>query len=190
MDLRSTILAILSWKPLSGYDLKGIICDSEIYYWSGNNNQIYKNLIELQNEGLVIHEVQLQEGKPARKIYTLTDAGIAELKRSLLAEPELPEVRKGFLIQLAWSGSLSDGELLALLDKYLDELSIRLRMLKYQADTKGVHPKGNRREAYLWQRIHENLVLACQAELDWANQTKLDIVEHKFPEMEMNEGKE
>jgi DNA-binding PadR family transcriptional regulator len=190
MDLRSTILAILSWKPLSGYDLKGIICDSEIYHWSGNNNQIYKSLIELQNGGLVSHQVQLQEGKPAKKVYALTAAGLEQFKRSLLAEPELPEVRKGFLIQLAWSGSLSDSELLSLLDKYMDELSIRIRMLKFQADTMTAHPKRSRREAYLWTRIHENIVLACQAEMDWANQTKQEIREHKFLELEVNEGEE
>lgn len=190
MDLQSTILAILSWKSLSGYDLKGIICDSEIYHWSGNNNQIYKSLIELQNEGLVTHQVQLQDGKPPKKVYSVTADGMEKMRRSLLADPELPEVRKGFLIQLAWSGSLSDNELLYLLEKYVDELSIRLRMLKIQAVGEATHPRRSMREQYLWRRIQENLVLACQTELDWANQTKLEIQEHRFPELKMNEGKE
>lgn len=180
MELRSTILAILSWKPLSGYDLKGMICDSEIYYWSGNNNQIYKSLIELQNEGLVTHEIQLQEGKPAKKIYTISAAGLMELKRSLMAEPDLPEVRRGFLIQLAWSGSLSDDEVVSLLERYGEELSNRLMMLKAQAARKEIHPQRDARERFLWQRINESMILACQVEVDWVNQTKQDICEKKY----------
>ncbi len=180
MDLRATILAILSWKPLSGYDLKGLICDSEIYYWSGNNNQIYKSLIELQNDGLVTHEVQSQEGKPAKKIYTISDAGHAELKKCILADPELPEVRKGFLIQLAWSGSLSDGEVVSLLERYAEELSNRLMMLKAQATRKEVHPQRDTREKYLWLRLNENMIQACKTELDWTEKTKQDIQEGNY----------
>ena len=44
MTLEYAILGLLSWKPFSGYDLKKIFSDSPIYYWSGNNNQIYRTL--------------------------------------------------------------------------------------------------------------------------------------------------
>ncbi|MBA3075528.1 MAG: PadR family transcriptional regulator, partial [Anaerolineae bacterium] len=72
MDLQSTILGLLSWKPFSGYDLKGIISESDLFYWSGNNNQIYKILLELQQAGLVTFEVHEQESLPAKKIYSVT----------------------------------------------------------------------------------------------------------------------
>ncbi len=87
MDLRSTLLGLLSWKPASGYDLKRIISNSDIFYWSGNNNQIYKSLLELQKEGLVTYQVQLQESLPTKKIYSVTDQGRAALRQSLLAGP-------------------------------------------------------------------------------------------------------
>ena len=35
MDLHSTIFGLLSWKPSSGYDLKRIISDLDIFFWSG-----------------------------------------------------------------------------------------------------------------------------------------------------------
>ena len=75
MNLRDTILGLLSWKPASGYDLKRIISESDIFYWSGNNNQIYKSLLELQKEGLVSYQVQLQDSLPAKKIYSITAQG-------------------------------------------------------------------------------------------------------------------
>ena len=182
MDLRDTILGLLSWRPASGYDLKRIISDSEVFYWSGNNNQIYKSLLELQNDGLVTHQVQVQESLPAKKIYSITDKGQSELHQHLLATPEVPELRKGFLIQLAWAEMLSDEQLLALLEKYEQEIVARLTMHQAQAARPGNRPDRSPREKYLWKRMAENLVAATQTELEWVRQTQQDVREGKFRE--------
>lgn len=183
MDLRSTILGLLSWKPFSGYDLKRIISDSDIFYWSGNNNQIYKSLIELQEEGLVTHAVQVQASLPAKKIYSLTPAGEAELRRSLLADPEAPELRKGFLIQLAWAEILSDAEITTLLGKYEDEVANRLAMQQERAARLVARPDDSparsNRERYLWKRIAENSIAAYQAELDWVRLVRQEFQDQK-----------
>lgn len=180
MNLRSTILGLLSWKPSSGYDLKRIIADSEVFYWSGNNNQIYKTLIELQNDGLVSSQVQVQESLPAKKIYSITELGLAELHQNLLAAPEVPELHKDFLIQLAWAETLSDEEILALLEKYEAEIDNRLRMCQALAARPGGSPNRSRREGYLWRRIAENLSTAYQAELAWASQTRRELSEKVY----------
>jgi DNA-binding PadR family transcriptional regulator len=182
MDLRSTILGLLSWKPLSGYDLKRIISDSEVFYWSGNNNQIYKSLLELEKEGLVSHHVQVQESLPAKKIYTISDRGSTELTKNLLAEPQLPELHKDFLIQLAWAETLSDEEILVLLGKYEEEIETRLLMFKAQAASPGTGPGRSKREHYLWKRISENLIATVQTELDWVQQTRQELRDRKYLE--------
>lgn len=180
MDLHSTILGLLSWKSFSGYDLKRLISDSEVFYWSGNNNQIYKSLIELQKEGLVTYQVQVQESLPAKKIYSLTEKGQSELYQSLLATPEVPEFHKGFLIQMAWSEILSDDQIMILLEKYEDEIASRLRMCQAQTTLPGSSPNRSKREQYLWNRIAENLIAAYQAELDWVRQTQLEFGEGAY----------
>jgi PadR family transcriptional regulator AphA len=58
MSIKLAILGILSWETSTGYDLKKIIEDSSAMYWSGNNNQIYKTLVQLLGEELVTNEVQ------------------------------------------------------------------------------------------------------------------------------------
>ncbi|OGO34248.1 MAG: hypothetical protein A2W35_11995 [Chloroflexi bacterium RBG_16_57_11] len=180
MDLRDTILGLLSWRPASGYDLKRIISNSEVFYWSGNNNQIYKSLIELQNEGLVTHQVHIQESLPAKKVYSITEKGLAVLHQSLLRAPEIPELRKGFLIQLAWAEILPDGEILALLEKYEQEIAGRLRMYQAQTARPGRSPDRSPREKYLWKRISENLSATTRTELEWVRQTQQDVRERKF----------
>jgi len=180
MELRDAILGLLSWKPASGYDLKRIISASEVFYWSGNNNQIYKSLLELQKEGLVTHQVQLQESLPSKKIYSLTGQGLAALRHSLLADPQTPELHKSFLIQLAWAEYLSDEEILALLEKYAAEIKDRVQMLQQQATRTDGSPDRSKREQYLWRRIQDNLIAAYQTELDWVRQTQQDFQEGKF----------
>jgi PadR family transcriptional regulator AphA len=180
MDLRTTLLGLLSWKPASGYDLKRIISASEIFYWSGNNNQIYKSLLDLQQEGLVTHQVQLQESLPAKKIYSLTGQGLDALRHSLLADPQPPELHKSFLIQLAWAEYLSDEEILALLEKYAAEIKDRVQMLQQQATRTDGSPDRSKREQYLWRRIQDNLIAAYQTELDWVLQTQQEFQEGKF----------
>ncbi len=180
MDLRSAILGLLSWKPSSGYDLKRVISGSHIFYWSGNNNQIYKSLIELQKEGLVTHQVQSQESLPAKKIYSITEKGLSDLHQSLLAAPEVPELHKSFLIQLAWAESLSDEEILTLLEQYADEIANLLRLFEGQAARPGGAPDRSKRETYLWKRIKDNFIAAYKTELDWVRQTQQGLREGKF----------
>ena len=180
MDLRTTILGLLSWKPASGYDLKRIISESDIFYWSGNNNQIYKSLLELQKEGLVTHQVQLQESLPAKKIYSITEKGLSALHASLLAEPQLPELHKSFLIQLAWAEVLPDEAILGLLEKYASEIAAHLHLLEGQAARTQGTPQRSAREQYLWQRIADNLIRAYQTELEWTHQTQQALQTGKF----------
>lgn len=182
MNLRSVILGILSWNPASGYDLKQIIADSNLFYWSGNNNQIYKSLLELQNEGLVTCQTQLQEHLPAKKIYSVSEQGLSALHESLQAAPELPELRKGFLIQLAWAELLSDEEILGLLEKYETEVADGLRMVQAQSARPGKRPERSEREKFLWKRIAENIIASYQTELDWANHTRQEFREKMFQE--------
>lgn len=180
MDLRSAILGLLSWKPSSGYDLKRIISDSDVFYWSGNNNQVYKNLIELQKEGLVIYQVQFQESLPAKKVYSITEKGLSELHQSLLKTPEPPELHKSFLIQLAWAEILSDEEILDLLRKYEDEIKNRLHMYQGQATRSKNSPNRSKREKYFWKCIAENFVNEYQAELAWIQKTRQEFSDGKF----------
>jgi len=46
MTIQFAVLGLLSGKPSSGYELKKVFEDSPYLYWSGNNNKIYKSLLD------------------------------------------------------------------------------------------------------------------------------------------------
>lgn len=176
MDIKYALLGFLSWQPFSGYDLKKMMENSELFYWSGNNNQIYTGLVQLHRDGLVEVESQPSEKMPNRKIYRLTLAGKSELQKWLQQEPELPQFRKPFLIQLAWSLSLEPAALDTLLAKYSQELEMKLIIMREQQKRRTlINPARNDRERYLWVQIQDNLVQYYESELSWVTRLRQEM---------------
>ena len=175
MSIKYAILGILSWKPSTGYDLKKVFEESSIMYWSGNNNQIYKTLVQLLDDGLVTNKVLHQESSPSKKLYTITKEGSAALKEWVLSTPELPEFKKTFLVQLAWADQLDEKELDELLSKYENEVNIQL-LMQQEKVKRGINsPKRTDREVYLWDMISENIISSYRNELDWIRKVREEM---------------
>jgi PadR family transcriptional regulator, regulatory protein AphA len=179
MAIQYAILGLLSWKPSSGYDLKKVFEASPYLYWSGNNNQIYKALLQLQKDGLISYETIHQDGAPSKKIYSLTKKGTAELKQWIMTTAEAPEFKKPFLIQLAWSNMLNKDELITLLTNYEDEIESQLTLQKQKYDREKDWPNRSARETFLWNMVSVNLMSTYQSELDWVRKVRhqLDRIE-------------
>ncbi len=180
MTIEYAILGLLSWKALSGYDLKKMIAESALYYWSGNNNQIYRSLIQLHTDGLVTQDVQQQEHLPARKIYAITPKGRERLREWVLANPQSPEIHNTFLLQLAWTDRLEDDELAELVDRYEQEVEYKMLMVQEQVKRDSGHPQRTTREAYLWDMIGDNLVKSYQSQLDWIRKLKTGLQAYRI----------
>lgn len=80
------ILGVLSYGPMSGYDIKKFIQQSISNFWSESYGQIYPILKQLTSEGLASSHTEKQEGKPERYMYTLTGKGWEALQQ-WLTEP-------------------------------------------------------------------------------------------------------
>ena len=175
MSIKFAILGFLSWKPLTGYALKKMFASSVTLHWSGNNNQIYKTLIELHREQLVVQEIQQQLDHPARKIYTITEQGLTELKNWVLSSPELPQLKHSFLIQLLWTDQLQSGELDKLLSNYEEEVQVQKLMLEAQSRRQSDLPDRTPRERYLVAMIMKNWQSFYEHELSWVRQLREDL---------------
>jgi DNA-binding PadR family transcriptional regulator len=186
MAIEHAILGLLSWRSLTGYDLKKMFEDSVALYWSGNNNEIYRTLVRLHQDGLVTREIQPQESLPARKIYTITERGRAELKSWVLSPPELPLLKHSLLIQLAWADSLTNEELDALLGNYEEAVFVQYVLCREQqqpekdptlprstrVDFLDVSQARSKREAFLWGMILENWAGFYENELNWVRKLR------------------
>lgn len=94
------VLGILGRGPRSGYDIKKLTDQSTRYFWAENYGNLYPTLKRLEAAGLVTSQRYPQEGKPERKVYTLTEAGRDKLAAWLEAPTEPSQPRNELLLKL------------------------------------------------------------------------------------------
>lgn len=108
-SLGFALLGLLARGRLSGYDLKRRMEKRVGNFWSARHSQIYPELVRLEGEGLVSHELVEQSGRPDKKVYRVTEVGLEAL-RAWVAEPVEPRVARDELILKAYSMWLADPE--------------------------------------------------------------------------------
>ncbi len=177
MSIEFAILGLLEWRPMSGYDIKKIFAEPTSLYWSDNNNLIYRTLIAMNKEGLVSCEIHYQEERPPRKVYTISEKGVAALQAWLHTEPAVPAIRHPFLIQMAWAGRLDRAEIEHLLEVYEEEISMHLLIYRKLVERGQVSPARTALEAYLWQQVHANRITFYENELNWVRQTRRGLAD-------------
>ncbi|MEA4908882.1 MAG: PadR family transcriptional regulator [Anaerolineaceae bacterium] len=128
MSLKYAILGFLSFAPMSGYDLKKAFDQSVRHFWPANQSQIYHTLAGLDEQGWVEKEVIPREDRLDMKIYSITAAGRAELHRWLAMPLPEQDLREPFLIQVYFSGLLSDAEVIHLLQHEIRAAQERIQV--------------------------------------------------------------
>ncbi|HEV7973867.1 PadR family transcriptional regulator [Amycolatopsis sp.] len=86
MALEHAILVSLSERSGSGYELTRRFEKSIGLFWNATHQQIYRVLKRMEEADWVAVDHVEQDGRPDKKVYTVSDPGRAELVR-WLAEP-------------------------------------------------------------------------------------------------------
>lgn len=81
MALRHAALAALLDGEYSGYQLAKIFDVGVSNFWYAAPQQIYAELARLEEDGLIRGRHVIQHGRPNKRVFTVTDAGIGELRR-------------------------------------------------------------------------------------------------------------
>jgi DNA-binding PadR family transcriptional regulator len=101
MVLEIFALSILRAGPVHGYELKRRVQRPSLAALS--NNSLYPMLRRFENEGLVTRTTEAQEGKPARNVYAITDAGRERLRGLLWTlPPDLATNEEEFLVRVSF----------------------------------------------------------------------------------------
>jgi DNA-binding PadR family transcriptional regulator len=80
-DLDALILSVLQAEALHGYEIAKRINAKGETAFHAKEGQLYPILHRLENEGKIQADWIPQDGKPARKVYRLTETGEGELKK-------------------------------------------------------------------------------------------------------------
>jgi DNA-binding PadR family transcriptional regulator len=100
MALSHAILAALINQPHSGYDLAKRFDGSSGFFWHASHQQIYRELSKLEAHSWVQAEYIEQDGRPNKKIYSITDTGKAELRAWITKPSKVNAIKDELLIKL------------------------------------------------------------------------------------------
>lgn len=107
MNVRTICLAILYDGEATGYEIRKLSVEGEYsYFIDASFGSIYPALAKLELEGLVTSRVELQDGKPAKKIYAITKEGRTAFINSLFEKLGDDEFRSEFLLFLRFASEL------------------------------------------------------------------------------------
>lgn len=181
MSLKYAILGLLSFKPQTGYELKGNFDQSIRYLWNADQAQIYRTLADITKEGLAVYKTVQQEGRPNKKVYELTPEGEDELHRWLTFPVQSKDQRNAELLQFFFCGRISDEEILSNLKRLRKEIQgniAGLSMLESQSELYVSTDRSSR--AYFF--YHTTLQLGIQT-----SQLNLEWVEEAIDKIEKGE---
>ncbi len=174
MSLDYAILGWLNKEPMSGYDLKKQFDQGAGYFWPVDQTQIYRTLDRLVEQKYVSMREEIQHNRPNRKVYMVTDAGRDELRRWLTSPQSLPVLRDPLLIQIFFAASLSNAEIIELLEHQIAEHSKLLAYYQQKAlfplDVPVGTPEGVSREQMLRRQVLEYSLRREQTYLEWLEQ--------------------
>ncbi|MCL2022331.1 MAG: PadR family transcriptional regulator [Betaproteobacteria bacterium] len=115
MSLSFGLLGLLTYQDSTGYDLTKMFEDSLNNFWHAQSSQIYRELKRMEGFGWVSSRSIVQDGRPNKRLYTITDTGRSELAAWLMeAKPEFENYHSAMLMRVFF-GSDSRESTLALL---------------------------------------------------------------------------
>jgi len=179
MSLDYAILGFLNYHPYTGYDLKKIFDTSIRHFWPADQSQIYRTLSKLMEEGRVEMEKIPQEDRPDRKVYHITETGRAALREWIAGPPPLDAPRSAPLIQVFFSGQLSDEEILLKFEGYAAIMRALLEQYEQVKDQLGPFKQEipSPREHFFWLLTRENGLANMRANLAWA-ESVIERIKH------------
>ena len=117
MDVKTLCLGVLTEGDKSGYDIKRCFEEAFSHFFVAGFGSIYPALAELSRSGLVTCENVEQEGRPDKKVYSLTPAGERLLVDELMSTPPRHKVRSEFLVLMYFAHLLPPARLAVIIDE-------------------------------------------------------------------------
>jgi DNA-binding PadR family transcriptional regulator len=160
------VLGMLTFgEELTGSDLKEW-ADWSIgfFYWSPSVSQVYAELKKLETQGFVTFRDVAEPGARGRRLYSITETGLAAVTEwSSSAPVDVPVLKHGVLLRM-WMGHLHEpDQLKSILEEHISNMEgKKLRAAEHAEHSKPEPGWAYSRMSLIWAGHY------CQAEIDLA----------------------
>lgn len=121
MDSKTLCLGALMLGDASGYEIKKLFEEGPFSYFHQTSfGSIYPALGKLMEEGLVTCDEFEQDGRPDKKVYSLTGEGRAKFVKALSKAPAPDKIRSESMYMLFFSHLLDPNHVREVYDGYLE----------------------------------------------------------------------
>ncbi|MCT4594130.1 MAG: PadR family transcriptional regulator [Anaeromicrobium sp.] len=174
MSLKHGILGLLSYSPMSGYDLMKYFNESINFFWSAQGSQIYRELDKLQRDEFIEVNRVIQEKRPNKKIFSITERGKGEFVR-WVNEFSLKEINKtrDIITMKIFFGASADKEILinnlikfkkSIEEEYKSLSQVKENLHKFQRNV------DNKKESLFWDLTISKGLKSMRANMEWAEE--------------------
>lgn len=169
MSLKHALLGFLNYGPMTGYELKKFFDTSVVHFWNAELSQIYPTLRQMQSQGLVDMNVEVQHDRPNRKVYSITDDGRSELLEWLAKPAEPVQIRQPLFIKMFFGASIARQQLIQVLKHEVDQFRRDIASLQqlHSLIRSFTEEVGLRRDSFYWQLTLDAGIELSQAATDW-----------------------
>lgn len=127
MNVRTLCLGYLSLREATGYEIKkdfeeGLFC----HFMEASYGSIYPALNQLAAEGLLSVREEEQTGRPDKKVYAITEQGLATLTRELGVIPARDKYKSEFLFIMLLQNRITVEQRISAMEKQLADLKADL----------------------------------------------------------------
>ena len=177
MSLSNAILGILTYMPMTGYNLKKIFDKSISHVWAASLSQIYRELSALEKKGYVHSTIKKQEDKPNKKVYTITEEGKKAFNHWLRDFPEktLNPVRDDFLLRIFFGSRLEKDQLINEFNLFILQRKEYLKLLMHIEENFSTYCReysisSPEKEMIFWHFTIKLGIMTLETTIKWAEE--------------------
>jgi DNA-binding PadR family transcriptional regulator len=163
------ILGLLTFREMSGYDLKQLI-NKRIthFYWSPAKSQIYGELRRLESHGLVTMREVPQTLRPDKRLYQITPQGTEAMLKWLETSGVEPDSYKSALLLKVFFGHmLSSDTTVGLLEERRKQIASDLAGCEKKVQEHREKGTEVDDESFFPLLTLQRSIALCQADLAW-----------------------
>ncbi|ADG96849.1 transcriptional regulator, PadR-like family [Segniliparus rotundus DSM 44985] len=177
MALEHALLVSLAERPSTGYDLARRFDKSISFFWSASHQQIYRTLQRIVAAEWATCEVVRQNGKPDKKVYSISEEGKAELAKWVNKPSSGPILRWELPVKLR---GLAHGDPDVLVKDLRAHREQAVRTLAHYRDSEARHfPAAPLTGAPLYQRlVLEAGIRQAEALIAWLDEAAAALEPH------------
>ncbi|MDD1795941.1 PadR family transcriptional regulator [Enterovibrio makurazakiensis] len=175
MSLPHVILTVLNHRDATGYDITKEFSHAIGHFWKASHQQVYRELNKLADMGAVSCRLEPQDGKPDRKVYTITEIGRQSLYEWFLLPAKHPTDRDEVSAKLLTCSIFEPTPMIEHMHALIDESRMQLSQYRDLERSKYSDSSLLTSESRLERLTLRRNILRKEAWLTWADEVLIEL---------------